>query len=397
MLPETRPYREEFIAISRRPRGSDLITPINLLHVLPSFDIGGSQRRMIALAAGLGAEFLHTVVAIDGSHEASILVPPGTPIRYAAIRLTRSRGVSLGNLVRAHRLLRAERPRLLLTYNWGAIEVAFANRLGPHCPHLHCEDGFAGAAAQGPEPRRRALARRLSLGPASRLVVPSRGLEELARSVWGIPAAHIIRIPNGIDTRRFCPPPAARAAGRSAKDGGIVVGTLTRLSAEKNVDRLLRAFARLPSDGRIVLMVAGEGPDRQSLESASASLGLDSRVTFTGRVVDAAEALRGFDVFAVTSDSEQMPFSVLEAMACGLPIVATDVGEIQDMVSDENRSFVVPRADEAAFADSLRSLNASAELRLALGAANRRKAERLFDERTMIARYRDLIRVTLGD
>ena len=84
--------------------------PINLLHVLPSFDIGGSQRRMIALAAGLGADFLHTVVAIDGRQEANVLVPLGTPIRYATIRLTRTSGVSLGNLVRAHRLLRAEHP-----------------------------------------------------------------------------------------------------------------------------------------------------------------------------------------------------------------------------------------------------------------------------------------------
>ena len=110
-------------------------------------------------------------------------------------------------------------------------------------------------------------------------------------------------------------------------------------------------------------------------------------MTFPGHVSDTPALYAGFDVFALSSDTEQMPLSVLEAMAAGLPVVSTDIGDVRAMLASDNAGFVVPMRDEAALADALSTLLADAALRARLGAANRRCAEVNFDQETMFAAW----------
>ncbi len=357
---------------------------VKLLHVLPSYAPGGHRSRITLLAAGLGAEFTHRIVALDGGVGAP---PLEAGVSLAPFLATASRGLHLGNLRGLYRLLREERPQVLLTYNWGAIEAALINRLAQIAPHLHCEDGFSGAAAEAGEPPRRALFRRLVLG-RSRVVVPSRVLAEIARSRWGIAADRIALIRNGIDTTRFAQAQAARL--RRTEDG-VTIGMVSRLSPEKNIGLCLGAFARLSPSPRLRLVIAGEGPEQAALQAETARLGIADRTHFLGHVDDVAGLFGGIDIYALSSRSEQLPFSLLEAMAAGLPVAATDVGDVRESLAPPNRDLVVPSGDEAALAERLRLLAGSAELRRRLGAANAEHARSTFDQQTMIDAYRLLL------
>ncbi len=349
-----------------------------LLHVFSTFATGGPQVRFAAIANRFGRAWRHAVVAMDGNLACRERLAPSLDVSFPQLDLRK--GDTLGNVRRARAALRALRPAVLVTSNFGAIEWALANALPftrPLTRHLHMEDGF------GPEERHRQLPRRvwlrrLALRRAT-VVVPSRTLERIAADVWRLDAARIRYVPNGIDLDRF-------AASPRASDGDAVIGTVAALRPEKNLPRLLRAFAMLPPDLARRLVVVGEGPEKDSLRALAAGLGLGDRVSFTGHLSRPEPAYAGFDVFALSSDTEQMPLSVLEAMAAGLPVAATDVGDVAAMLSEANRRFVVA-ADDAALAGALRALLENAALRRELGAANRARAERQYDQERMFQSY----------
>ncbi|MBM3526441.1 MAG: glycosyltransferase, partial [Alphaproteobacteria bacterium] len=159
---------------------------------------------------------------------------------------------------------------------------------------------------------------------------------------------------------------------RPANGDGIVIGCVAPLRPEKNLARLLRAFAAAAGDDpRWRLVVAGDGPELSRLEIVAQQLGVRHRVQFQGWVADTAEFLAGVDVAALSSDTEQAPFSVLEAAAAARAVVATDVGDVRELVSEANRPYVVAREDEDGFAAALRGLVADPGLARRVGEANR--------------------------
>lgn len=276
---------------------------------------------------------------------------------------------------------------LVLTYNWGAMDAVGARRLFPErCPPiLHHEDGFNADEAERLNWKRN-LFRRLMLPTAAALIVPSERLEGIARTVWHQPAARLHRIPNGIDTSLYMRPPVPGAIpGLVRGEGDIVIGTLAGLRAVKNLPRLVRAVAVLPA--HVKLVIVGEGPERDAIAAQVAALGLSGRVLMPGFLAAPHLYVGHFDIFALSSDSEQFPISMVEAMAAGLPVVATDVGDVRAMVAEENRDLIVPCADETSFAAALDLLSWDATMRRRLGLANQEKARAAFDEKGMIARY----------
>ena len=133
-------------------------------------------------------------------------------------------------------------------------------------------------------------------------------------------------------------------------------------------------------------MIVGDGPERAALEALAGRLGIADRTDFTGHLPAPQAAFRTFDLFALSSDTEQMPLTVLEAMASGLAVAATDVGDVAAMLTAENRPFVVAR-DAAALAGAMAALLANPERRQAIGAANRARAEREYDQEKMFRAY----------
>ncbi len=362
---------------------------LRLTHVFPSFDIGGVQTRFAEIVNRLPPGFEHRVLALDGNMAARERIGAHVDTTFEATPGTaRSLPARLG--VYRH-WLKDRKPDLLLTYNWGSIEFALANLiLG--IPHIHAEDGFGPAESTKQLPRR-VWTRRLALR-RSQVVVPSLVLQDLARRTWWIPEARLHLLRNGIDLKRYRP--GGRHEARQAlglADDMFVVGWTGAFRPEKNVPRLLRAVAQLPSSTRVVLV--GDGGERSRLEQTAKDCGLASRALFLGMRSDVAALLPAFDVLALSSDTEQMPVVVIEAMAAGLPIASVDVGDVKNMVADENRPLITGRSEEA-LAAALLALARDPALRESLGRANRAIAVERYDLQRMVDDYRGLYERVAG-
>jgi glycosyltransferase involved in cell wall biosynthesis len=342
--------------------------PPLLVHAFPTFAVGGAQVRFAAIANHFGAGFRHIVVSLDGNLACRERLDPQLDVTFPSVVATKN--AMLANTWRFRRLLRQWNPDVLVTYNWGAIEFALAN-IVPVTRHLHVVDGF------GPEERstqipRRVQMRRLALSRTP-VVLPSRNLVRIAQDVWKLPARVIRYVPNGIDLGRFATDGALRDTSNP------VIGVVAALREEKNIARLVRAFARLPS-GR--LLIVGDGPERAALMALAESLGVADRVRFAGHHQDTAGFYAQFDVFALSSDTEQMPLSVIEAMASGLPVVSTAVGDVPLMVAVQNAPFITP-LDDSALGAALAVMAGNPAIRHAVGVANLAKAQRDFDQAAM--------------
>lgn len=300
------------------------------------------------------------------------------------------------------RLLRIARAMrgfdLILTYNWGAMDAVMAHRLYHRLlrlgPLVHHEDGFNQDEAAGLKPARN-LFRHLALASASALVVPSRRLEAIARDAWHQPQARVRLIINGIDTVAYRRMPSPDSVPGLVKvPGEKWVGTLAGLRAVKNLPRLVRAFA--PLSGEWQLVIVGEGPERAAIAEQAQACGIGHRVHLPGFLADPSRVVGLFDIFALSSDSEQFPISVVEAMAAGRPVVSPAVGDVAEMVSGDNRPFITLAGDEAALAGALAELGADETLRSTIGEANRAFAQAHYDEAAMVSAYRETYGRALG-
>lgn len=353
----------------------------SILHIFSTFAVGGPQRRFVQLAHHFGPQYRHIVTPMDGRSDAAALLNDGASCEIRPLGF--QRGTPLANIRGARRTLAALKPDLLVTYNWGATEWAAANH--PRTVrHIHIEDGF------GPEEARRqlfrrTLFRRLVLNRHSTVVVPSQSLQRIAVDVWGLDRHRVRYIPNGISCARFRrdPDPALTASFRGA---GPVIGTVATLRREKALDRLISAFALVRAHIPARLVIVGGGPEKERLETVASEHGLGDHVTFTGPIAAPERIIGAFDVFALSSDTEQMPLSILEAMASGRAIVSTDAGDVHAMLAEENRPFVVPKYD-VALASMILALLRDPDLRARLGAANQTRATAEFDEQKMFAAY----------
>ena len=354
-----------------------------LLHVFSTFAAGGPQIRFTMLANHFGRAYRHAVIAMDGNTECRARLHSELNVTFPGNPLCK--GQTLRNLCRICRLLRTLRPDLLLTYNWGAIEWAIANRLFPVARHIHLEDGF-GKEEANTQIRRRVLCRRWALSRCTRVVVPSRRLEALARHVWKLPAEIITYLPNGIDLTRFAASARDTIPGFNRRPGELVVGTVAGLRPEKNVGRLLRVFAALGGAVPARLIIAGDGVERSALERLAGELGIADSVIFTGHVPPES-VLGTFDIFALSSDTEQMPLALLEAMAASLAVAAVDVGDVKTIVSEENRDVIVPLDDHSAFATAIEVLLQDHARRETLGSKNRDRVVAEFSQERMLAAY----------
>jgi glycosyltransferase involved in cell wall biosynthesis len=233
--------------------------------------------------------------------------------------------------------------------------------------------------------------RRLALSGQTEVAVPSQALRVLATTSWRLDPARVHHIPNGVDAADLNEQ-ARRPFELRRQPGERLFGTLAGLRPEKNLARLLRIASLLRKHVPWRLIVAGDGSERAALELRARALGLSERIVLTGFVDRPGALLAALDVFVLTSDTEQMPISVLEAMAVGLPVLSTDIGDLRTMLPPESRDgCLFARDDEAAFAGRLAALLASPDECQRLGALNRGKVAD-FRLEAMVDLYDRLIR-----
>jgi glycosyltransferase involved in cell wall biosynthesis len=347
--------------------------------------------RTVRLINALGDAYRHSILAIDGRTGAAAELAPGADARLLP-SLPRA---GTPQTVRALRgLITSEAPDLVLSYNWGAFDSVLASRLLLRGrKHLHHEDGFNADEAQAFKGRR-IWARKLLLPGIARVVVPSNTLLRVALERWRLGAERVQLIPNGIDLAGFTARdgnPELRAKLGIAPDVPVV-GFVGHLRPVKNPVRLVQAFARLRHDPSPELLMLGQGEEREAVEEAARSLGVSARVHLLGHRSDTAPWYRAMDVFAISSDSEQMPVALLEAMASSLPVASTDVGDVSEMLAPAQRPFVVrpESAGGEGLWSALQGLLDAPVQRATLGAANRTRAEERYSFERMLAGYREL-------
>ena len=206
-----------------------------------------------------------------------------------------------------------------------------------------------------PDPARRMLLRRAASKIVDAYVAVTPTLARVALTNQECDPNQLHVIPNGIDTRRFSADAAARSRVRAElgiPEDAWVVGTVGRLAAEKNQALLIDAASPI-LDRRRHLVIVGEGPEREALEARASATWRSEHVHFTGARADVESLLSCFDLFALTSQSEGLPLVLLEAMALGLPVVATAVGGVPDLVEHETTGFLVPSGDCSALTTQL--------------------------------------------
>ena len=370
---------------------------LRILHLHSTFAAGGKELRAVRLMNAFGSGVEHSIVsAVPGALQAQNLLAKSVQAEFPddfpalAGRPTPGRLQKLARAMRGH--------DLILTYNWGAMDAVMAHllfgQMNGLAPLIHHEDGFNADEAE----RRKAARnwyRRIALAHTAALVVPSCKLATIARQEWQQPATRIHRIANGVPTSAYgCKAKPDALRGVVKRPGESWLGTMAGLRAVKNLPRLVRAFADLPEYWQLVIL--GEGPERDAIRAEAVRLDIGHRVHLPGHVAEPAGIIGLFDMFALSSDSEQFPLSVVEAMAAGLAIAAPDVGDVASIVCEANRPYIVPAGDEAALASAIAELAQDASLRATLGSANRVRAREHYDESDMIAAYRKLYARALG-
>jgi glycosyltransferase involved in cell wall biosynthesis len=356
----------------------------HLLHVFSTFDATGPQVRAVSIMNFLGTQWRHSIVAMDGNYRAA------ERLRIPDVRIL-PKPASKSSVIAAfyfRDLVRHIRPDLVATYNWGAMDAVVGAQLASVCPMIHAEDGF-GADEAEQRKSRRILARQLLLRFVYKTVVPSRTLDEIANREFRLPRSKVLYVPNGVDTGRFRPglPRDVRVQLGIGPDT-VVFGYTGALRAEKNLPLLVEAFHRA-SLSNALLLIVGDGPSQGQLAETIAALGIGSSVRLIPAVADTAPYYAAFDVFVMSSQTEQQPLALLEAMACGLPVCATAVGDIPHLIG-ENFPAVIAANDVEQLANSLRVIYSNPDMRTALGSRNREVCLRDYTLDQMLDRYADL-------
>jgi glycosyltransferase involved in cell wall biosynthesis len=365
----------------------------HVLHVFPSFAPGGIQMRLATVLRGLPESWRHSVLALDGVYSAleagawpSNVTPVMDGMEGPALEV---RGGLLKRTLYTRRFIEGTGANLVITNNWGSIEWALAARTLSNVGLIHTESGFGADEAFHLNPKR-GLFRRFILPGAEAILLCSQTLVEIARETWRLPATKVHFVPDGIDLARFANPktqpldlPFAAAA-----EAPVVIGCVAPLRPEKNLTALLDAF-HMASERNpgLALAIAGDGGERSALEAHARNLPCGDRIHFCGFLPEIERFLAAIDVCALSSDTEQLPNSILQAMCAGLPIAAFDVGDISRMVAPANTPFIVPRRDIAALSDAFLNLALKPKLRASLGAENAKKCAETYGESAMVKAY----------
>ncbi|HTG37834.1 glycosyltransferase [Sphingomonas sp.] len=358
---------------------------VNILHLHSSFDLGGKEARAVRLMNAFGKAARHVIVSgVDGAYGAQAAIARGIDYEIAQTPPPLTGKPSVARYDAIARYMR--RFDLVLTYNWGAVDGVMAARVfskgAP--PVVHHEDGFGSDEAERLN-RKRNFYRRMALGAAHGLAVPSEKLERIALDIWKQPPARVHRISNGIPTALYAGRAEPKAIPGFVKGKEPVVGTLAGLRTVKDLPLMVRAVGGIARNVRLVIV--GEGPERAAIERQAAAMFMAERVHLPGFLPSPHRYIGLFDIFMLSSESEQQPISVMEAMAAGLPIVAPRVGDIAAMVAPENLPYLVDERHEVALRDALSALVNDPEARARIGAANRARAAAMFDDRAMVDAY----------
>lgn len=360
--------------------------PLSLALLLQDLDFGGTQRQTIELARRLDRErFAPELWVLKKGED---FVPVTREYGLPLVRLGESGRVSPKSLYRLYSRLRDDPPDCLVTL------TAVPNIWGRILGRLAGAPMILGSCRGGGAPKRQH--EKLLWRLAHHHVTNTHQLKRRLVADSGVPDRHISVIHNGVDVKFFTPPAVGERERMEAGEGPVVL-CVARLVEDKDQASLLRAFARIaPEHPDATLWLVGDGPLESSLRKRAKKL-LDAagvpreRIRFMPGQLDLREIYARASMLVLPSIREAMPNVVLEAMACGLPVVATRVGGLPEMVAEGVTGLLTPVRDPEAMAEAIGRLLAETELRRSMGEQGRARAEHAFSWRAMVERFSTLV------
>lgn len=370
-----------------------MISRPTVVHVVHSLETGGLENGVVNLVNTTDRDLRHVIVCMTEEGVLRARLEPAVEV----VALGKRPGQDLGAFVRLIALLRRLRPTIVHTRNWAALDAIPAARLAGVRVLVHGEHGREASDPDGRN-RRRNRIRRLLAPLVNQFVAVSRDLERWLVEEVRLPARKVTTIVNGVDLSRFGQGDRRVARARLGLPAdATVVGTVGRLDPVKDHAGLLRAFAGLTAaHPDALLVIAGDGPCREELTRLTGALGLGERVRLLGDRRDVPGVLSALDLFVLPSIAEGMSNTILEAMASGLPVVATRVGGNPELVEEHVTGRLVPSRDPGALADAVAVYLDDPHVRAVQGKAARQRATERFGLERMCEGYVDLYRRLVG-
>ena len=370
-----------------------------IAHVLYRFDVGGLENGIVNLINRLPAHaFTHAVVALTEVTDFKRRVERDD-VRY--VSLHKPAGHGLGIYAKLYSTFRSLHPDVVHTRNLAALEAQVPAAVAGVPARLHGEHGWD-VHDLGKGRRSHRWERRLLSPFVHRYVALSRDTQTYLNRTIGISAGRISQIYNGVDTQSFTPASVTAQCVQLPfrEENLFIVGTVGRLQAVKDQTLLVQAFVRALQitpvlRARLRLAIVGDGPMRAKLEAIVSEAGCSDLVWLAGERADIPALLRSFNLFVLPSLAEGISNTILEAMASGLPVVATSVGGNGELVEDGLTGTLTPPGDVEAMARALLHYAVVPEDALAHGRAGRHRAEKKFSIESMVANYALLYRTAL--
>jgi len=363
-----------------------------IAHIIYRLDVGGLENGLVNLINRLPAEqFRHAIISLTGcSHFRHRIQRPGVPV-YC---LNKPPGNSPLIHLKLWRLLRELNPRIVHTRNLAALEAALPATLAGVPLRVHSEHGRDIEDLDGSS-LKYTMWRRLFRPFVHQYIALSKDLERYLHRQIRVSPSRVTQLYNGVDTDLFHPATADREplpCADFASSDSFVVGTVGRMQQVKDPLTLVRAFVlasgRIPAGGRpLRLVMVGDGALRQQAETILDEAGVRALAWLPGGRDDIADIMRGLDLFVLPSLNEGICNAVLEAMASGLPVVATAVGGNPELIDDGRSGQLVPPSDPEAMAQAILGHYGDAAERLRRGRNARLAAERRFSMGAMVSGY----------
>ena len=366
-----------------------------IVHVVYSFSVGGLENVIVQLINRLPADrFEHVVLSLTTIGDFKNRIAQ-QGVRF--IELHKPPGHAVALYPKIYQLLRVIKPDVVHSCNLAALEIVPLCWLARVPLRIHAEHGWDTHDPQGKSPRYQRL-RRAYKPFVSHYVAVSKDLDDYLERAIGVPQFRRSLITNGVDTQAFLPAQGAPSAVPGCPfvlGENWLLGTVGRLQSVKNQPLLVRAFVRLLQDHpeaaiRMRLVVVGEGPLRAEIETLLADANVSHLAWLAGARDDVADVLRMLNCFVLPSQAEGTSCTLQEAMACGLPVVATAVGGTPDLLKHGESGFLVDSDDEAAMANAIWALYTDKAKTLRLAQTARDWALQNFGLDAMVHSYESL-------